>query len=149
LSVPGAPVAVSGEPPPARPVEATPLHQAELPPPAMPDHLRLNVPDPLGDWTLEVHRHDHSLDLLFAGHASLSTVISDASSDLRQLLGAHGQTLGSLTFQERGSHGQDAPGQDAQARGSTPTSTPRARARPAAMPTITHSSSGSHLDRLA
>ena len=82
----------------------------ELPAPAIPDHLRLSVRDPLGDWTLDVRRHEHGLDLLFSAPGSLAPVVAGAEHDLRALLASHGHSLASLDFQDQGRQGgREAP----------------------------------------
>ncbi len=82
----------------------------ELPAPAVPDQLHLSVRDPLGDWTLDVRRHEHGLDLLFSAPGSLAPVVAGAEHDLRALLASHGHSLASLDFQEQGRQGgREAP----------------------------------------
>ncbi len=82
----------------------------ELPAPAVPDQLHLSVRDPLGDWTLDVRRHEHGLDLLFSAPGSLAPVVAGAEHDLRTLLASHGHSLASLDFQEQGRQGgREAP----------------------------------------
>ncbi len=94
---------------------ATALHTVnaslpELPAPAVPDQLHLSVRDPLGDWTLDVRRHEHGLDLLFSAPGSLAPVVAGAEHDLRALLASHGHSLASLDFQEQGRQGgREAP----------------------------------------
>ena len=91
---------------PARVVDVSPsapelpARLAEPPAPPIPTLLQLSVADPLGDWTLEVHRDGHNLNLLFSGQSSLADVVTGAGYDLDALVRAHGHTLGSLEFRE-------------------------------------------------
>lgn len=73
---------------------------AEPPAPPIPSLLQLNVADPLGDWTLDIHRDGHNLNLLFSGHSSLADVVTGAGQELEALVKTHGQSLGSVEFRE-------------------------------------------------
>ncbi len=89
--------------------EATPTPPPELAA-ALPKELHLAVPDPLGEWTLDVLRHDHGVDLVFSGHAALGAVVHDAAPELRDLLFSHGHSTGAIEFRDAGNGHPDASG---------------------------------------
>ncbi len=111
------PMAPSAPPPPV--VTTSPLADglvdagaAEAPesPAPLPDHLDVSVRDALGDWSVEVRRHEHSLDLLFRGDAALAPAVRSAEADIRSALTAGGTTLGLLEFAGGGHASSDPRG---------------------------------------
>jgi hypothetical protein len=115
----------------------------------LPAHLHLEVADPLGAWSMDLHRNDQTLDILIRGDAALRAAVSGGTDELRQALAAGGHTLGLLEF-AASSHGggQHPPAQ--------PTPRPAAPARPAALTSATNSATparprrrGLRIDRVA
>jgi hypothetical protein len=104
-------------------VDAGAAEAPESPAP-LPDHLDVSVRDALGDWSVEVRRHEHSLDLLFRGDAGLAPAVRSAEADIRSALTAGGTTLGLLEFaggghassDPRGDRNGDRSGRDGSAR---------------------------------
>jgi hypothetical protein len=60
--------------------------------------MHLSVRDGEGAWSVDVHRHHGSLDLLFRGDGGLAGAIRDAEPEIRQALASSGQDLGLLEF---------------------------------------------------
>ena len=67
----------------------------ELP---LPRRLRLRVADPKGPWSVDVHDHGRSVDVVVRGDQSLSSVVNGAADDLRSELPQVGYSLGSMEF---------------------------------------------------
>jgi hypothetical protein len=64
----------------------------------LPRHLRLEVADAGGSWTLEIHDHGRALDVLVRGHGSMGAIVAAAAPELRTALAQDGHTLGLLDF---------------------------------------------------
>lgn len=117
---------------------------AHLPDLPVPEHLHVRVADPLGDWSLDVHRDGGNLNLLFSGHGSLADVVSAASPELHELVRSHGHALGTVEFQQgesstggdgSGRYGSGAPEHgagDPSRPDDLPSRAPRLRSTPAA-----------------
>jgi len=97
---------------PDAPAEAGPTPELDAP---LPEHLRLSVRDGEGAWSVDVHRHHGSLDLLFRGDNGLAGAVRDAEPEIRHALANAGQDLGLLEFASAntGDSGRD-PGATAQ-----------------------------------
>ncbi len=64
----------------------------------LPRQLRLSVGDKDGNWSMELHDHGSSLDVLIRGHASMAPVVAAVAAELRSGLEQDGQSLGLLEF---------------------------------------------------
>ncbi len=96
----------------------------------LPRRLRLKVADPKGPWTVDVHDHGRSVDVVVRGEQSLASVVGAAAEDLRSDLPQVGYSLGTMEFVNSDEEGQrrDSSGDDSTS-GQTGTGTERAASR--------------------
>ena len=73
---------------------------------SLPRRLRLKVADPKGPWSVDVHDHGRSVDMVVRGEQSLASVVGAAAEDLRSDLPQVGYSLGTMEFINSDEEGQ-------------------------------------------
>ena len=73
---------------------------------SLPRRLRLKVADPKGPWSVDVHDHGRSVDVVVRGEQSLASVVGAAAEDLRSDLPQVGYSLGTMEFINSDEEGQ-------------------------------------------